>query len=127
MNESFGKNEKLKSKVIIDRLFSEGKNLKKYPLRLIYLPLENAISEEHKTAVSVPKRNFKKAVVRNKLKRRMREAFRKNKYLLHNKLQHSYAFMFIYTGREEASQQKLFSAVEEILKTLVEQEKNAEL
>ncbi|MGB7785300.1 MAG: ribonuclease P protein component [Salinimicrobium sp.] len=126
MNESFGKKEKLKSKVIIDRLFAEGRSVKKYPLRLIYLPLSEA-EELHKTAVSVPKRNFKRAVDRNHLKRLMREAFRKNKYLVSNNLGSGYAFMFIYTGREKASYEKLFQVVEELLKNLVQKEKNEAL
>lgn len=122
MNESFGKKEKLKSKVIIDRLFAEGKSVKKYPLRLIYLPLARA-GEANRTAVSVPKRNFKKAVDRIHLKRLMREAFRKNKYLVYSNLSSTYAFMFIYTGREKVSYAKLFSVMEELLKNLVQKEK----
>lgn len=124
MNESFGKKEKLKSKVVIDRLFAEGQSLKKYPLRLIYLPMETDDEKSLKTAVSVPKRNFKKAVDRNHLKRLMREAFRKNKYLVSSNLESSYALMFIYTGREKASYAKLFSVTEELLKNLVQKDKN---
>ncbi len=124
MDESFGKKEKLKSKILIDRLFTEGFSVKKYPLRLIYLPLEDPSVEFHTTGVSVPKRNHKKAVDRIKLKRLMREAFRKNKYLVSNQLDSRYAFMLIYTGREKASYEKLFSATEELLKRLVEKEKN---
>lgn len=123
MNESFGKKEKLKSKVLIDTLFSEGKSLKKYPLRLIYIPLFRQSEKYHKTGVSVPKRNHKKAVDRIKLKRLMREAFRKNKYLVINSLDSKYAIMFIYTGRETASYSRIFSATEELLKALVEREK----
>ena len=122
MNESFGKKEKLKSKVIIDKLFTEGKSIKKYPLRLIYLPLSEA-EELNKTAVSVPKRNFKRAVDRNHLKRLLREAFRKNKYLVYSNLSSKYAFMFIYTSREKVSYAKLFRVVEELLKNLVQKEK----
>lgn len=124
MNESFGKKEKLKSKVLIDRLFAEGRSLKKYPLRLIYIPVETASEESLKTAVSVPKRNFKKAVDRNHLKRLMREAFRKNKYLVANNLASSYALMFIFTGREKVNYAKLFSVTEQLLKELVEKDKN---
>ena len=123
MNESFGKKEKLKSKILIDRLFAEGRSVKKYPLRLIYLPLEDPSAEFHQTGMSVPKRNHKKAVDRIKLKRLMREAFRKNKYLVSSQLDSRYAFMFIYTGREKATYEQLFLATEELLKRLVEKEK----
>jgi ribonuclease P protein component len=124
MNESFGKKEKLKSKIIIDRLFTEGRSLKKYPLRLIYLPLEEEQGGQLKTAVSVPKRNFKRAVDRIHLKRLLREAFRKNKYLVINNLHSSYALMFIYTGREKATYARLFPVIEELLKRLVQQDQN---
>ena len=123
MNESFGKKERLKNKIVIDQLFTEGRSLKKYPLRLIYLPLEGTQEIDLKTAVSVPKRNFKKAVDRNYLKRLIREAFRKNKYLVASKLESSYALMFIYTGREKVSYLKLFSVTEELLENLVQKEK----
>lgn len=125
MNESFGKKEKLKSKVVIDKLFAEGNSLKKYPLRLIFLRLDGS-KGINKTAVSVPKRSFKKAVDRIKIKRLMREAYRKNKYLVLNNLDASYALMFIYTGREINEYSKIFRATEELLKNFVQQEKNEE-
>jgi ribonuclease P protein component len=101
MNEKFPSAEKLKSKILIDRLFAEGKSVNKFPLKLIYTPVENPEILTHKTGVSVPKRNFKKAVDRNYFKRLMREAFRKNKYLVDNNLPHKFAFMFIYTGQKK--------------------------
>ena len=123
MDESFGKKEKLKSKVMIDRLFAEGFSVKKYPLRLIYLPVDNPSEAVNKAAVSVPKRNFKKAVDRIKIKRLMREAYRKNKYLVTNNLDTSYALMFIYTGREINEYSKIFRATRELLEKFVQQEK----
>ena len=124
MNEKFGRQEKLKSKILIDQMFAEGQSLKKYPLILIYKPIAYAEPENHKTGVSVSKRKFSKAVDRIKLKRLMRESFRKNKYLVTNKLESSYAFMFIYIGREKLSYFKIFSATEELLKSLVKKEKS---
>lgn len=126
MDQSFGKKEKLKSKVLIDRLFVEGESVKKYPLRLIYLPLEKATEEGNKAAVSVPKRSFKKAVERIKIKRLMREAYRKNKYLVTNNLPASYALMLIYTGREIMEYSRILKATEELLKNFVQQEKMKE-
>lgn len=126
MDQSFGKKEKLKSKIIIDRLFAEGRSVKKYPLRLVYLPLENASEKVNKVAVSVPKRSFKKAVDRMKIKRLMREVYRKNKYLVTNNLAFPYALMFIYTGREIWSYSDLLRNSEELLKKFVEQEKMKE-
>ncbi|WP_324720183.1 ribonuclease P protein component [Salinimicrobium sp. HB62] len=126
MDESFGKKEKLKSKVMIDRLFAEGNSVKKYPLRLVYLPLKDPSEKLNKVAVSVPKRNFKRAVDRIKIKRLMREAYRKNKYLVTSKLAGNYALMLIYTGREIWTYSELFRSSEELLKRFVEQEKMKE-
>ena len=126
MDESFGKKEKLKSKVMIDRLFAEGNSVKKYPLRLVYLPLKDPSEKVNKVAVSVPKRNFKRAVDRIKIKRLMREAYRKNKYLVTNNLAGNYALMLIYTGRDIWSYSDLFSSSEELLKRFVKQEKMKE-
>lgn len=127
MDEKFGKQEKLKSKLIIDRLFSEGQSLKKYPLRLIYLPILDTKHRTNKTAVSVSKRNFRKAVDRIYLKRLMREAFRKNKYLVSSNLYSPFAFMFIYTAREKVSYAQVHKAMEDILKRFGERYKNEEL
>jgi ribonuclease P protein component len=123
MDQSFGKKEKLKSKVLIDRIFTEGKSVKKYPLRLVYIPLDKSEDGKNKAAVSVPKRSFKKAVDRIKLKRLMREAYRKNKYLVTNNLPATYALIIIYTGRKIEEYSEIFRATEELLKRFVQQEK----
>lgn len=123
MNERLGKQEKLKSKILIQKLFEEGKSLKKYPLRLIYLPISKENHNGSKVGFSVPKRNHKKAVDRIKLKRLMREAFRKNKYLVINNLYRSYAFMFIFTGKELMSYSKIFSVTQDLLKKMSDAEK----
>jgi len=115
MNESFGKSEKLKSKKLIDLLFSEGKNIKSYPLKLVYIPVNNTEDPELKTGVSVPKKLVKTAVKRNRIKRLMREVYRKNKYLVTNHLSNSYAFMFIHISREEPDYERLEKSMIKIL------------
>jgi len=115
MIESFGKSEKLKSKKLIDRLFMEGKNIKSYPLKLVYVPVDNSEDPELKTGVSVPKKLVKTAVNRNRIKRLMREVFRKNKYLVTKDLSTSYAFMFIHISREEPDYDRLEKSMIKIL------------
>ncbi|HKJ49687.1 MAG TPA: ribonuclease P protein component [Christiangramia sp.] len=115
MNESFGKSEKLKSKKLIDQLFVEGKSIKAYPLKLVYVPFENLEEPELKTGVSVPKKLVKTAVKRNRIKRMMREVFRKNKYLVNKHLSSSHAFMFIYISRDEITYEKLEACMINIL------------
>ncbi len=126
MDESFGKKEKLKSKVLIDKLFAEGQTVKKYPLLLVYTRLQNPSEKVNKVGVSVSKRNFKRAVDRIKIKRLMREVFRKNKYLVTSNLAQNYALMLIYTGREVWSYADLSHNGEELLKRFVAQEKMKE-
>ena len=122
MSEKFPSAEKLKSKILIDRLFSEGKSIQQYPIKLIFTPILHTKILTHMTGVSVPKRNFKKAVDRNYLKRLMREAFRKNKYLVDNNLQQEFALMFIYTGREKLDYQTILNSIIKILEKLKERE-----
>ncbi|HET7361553.1 MAG TPA: ribonuclease P protein component [Salinimicrobium sp.] len=123
MDQSFGKKEKLKSKSLIDNLFSEGKSVSKFPLKLVYAPISNSTIINHKVGVSVPKRHFKKAVDRNYLKRIMREGFRKNKYLVANNL-HPFSMMFIYTGKDKCDARRMFSLTETVLKKFIEKEQN---
>ena len=115
MDQSFGRNQKLKSKKLIDQLFTEGRSLKSFPLKLVYLPIPNSESSELRTAVSVPKKLIKTAVQRNRIKRLMREVFRKNKYLVTKELPSSYAFMFIYISRDEISYEKIEASMIKIL------------
>lgn len=115
MDQGFGKEEKLKSKKLIDQLFAEGKGVKSYPLKLIYANFENEGVPKLKTGVSVPKKLVKTAVKRNRIKRLMREVFRKNKYLVTNRLSSSHAFMFIYISRDEITYEKLEASMIKVL------------
>ncbi len=81
----FYRQERLKHKKSIQRLFSEGKTKKFFPLALYFLQYEPEEIPFHKLLVSVPKKHFKKSVVRNKIKRRIREAYRKHKHIMYNK------------------------------------------
>lgn len=99
MNFSYPKNEKLKSKTAIDLLFSEGKSVSKYPLRLVYKQTETE-DNKSKIGVSVSKKYFKKAVDRNYFKRILRETYRLNKHLLMDNLEKPYVFMFFYQTKD---------------------------
>ena len=101
MQYTLGKEEKLKSKKLIDQLFAEGKHVKSFPLRLIYSPLNHDGEFPIKVGFSVPKRNVKLAVDRNRIKRLMREVYRKNKHLFLDNIENKYVFMFIYMAKEK--------------------------
>jgi len=106
---SLAKKERIKSKKIMESIFKEGKTLKKYPLKLIYLKVEDK-SEGLKFAVSVPKKLFKNAVDRNALKRKVREVYRKNNLSLRKIMQDQnlcIALMFIYVSNIKEEHQKI--------------------
>ena len=99
MSFKYPKTEKLKSKTTIDLLFSEGKSVSKYPLRLVYV--ENPSDDEVlKFGVSVSKKYFKKAVDRNYYKRVLRECYRLNKSILLENIEKKYAIMFFYQTKD---------------------------
>lgn len=77
----FSKKEKLTGKKRIEGLFKEGSSfyLNAFQIRHLSTPSEDQF---HKILISVPKKNFKRAVDRNLLKRRIREAYRLNKHLI---------------------------------------------
>lgn len=99
MDQTYKKIEKLKSEKLIEKLFSEGKSVAVYPLRLVYLKTNFDDPVKVKTGVSVSKRHFKKAVDRNRIKRLMREAYRLNKCEYLDNISDQYAFMFLYIGK----------------------------
>ncbi len=101
MRYTLGKEEKIKSKKLIEQLFAEGNRVKSFPLQLIYLSANHTAEFPIKVGFSVPKRTVKLAVNRNRIKRLMREVYRKNKYLFSENTKKQYVFMFIYTTKDE--------------------------
>lgn len=99
-NQKFPQEEKLKKKIEIDWLFEKGKwfssgNLRIKTLNLDRFPNESCESKIQKVGVSVSKRNFKKAVDRNRIKRLLREVYRLNKTDFINKFgAHSLSMIF---------------------------------
>ena len=102
MQNTFKREEKLKKSKLITRLFAEGNAISVFPIKLIYLQVDHGSPYKIQAGVSATKRNFNKAVDRNKIKRLLREVYRKNKYLIyqseHTKI---HIFMFIYQGKKE--------------------------
>ncbi len=107
MNFTYPKKERLKSKTTIGLLFSEGKSVSKYPLRLVYRQAEEDSDEKIKMGVSVSKKYFKKAVDRNYFKRVLRETYRLNKHLLLDNIQEPYSVMFFYQTKDKLSYEEI--------------------
>ena len=116
MDNSYPAAEKLKSKKIIDLLFTEGKSVGKYPLRLVYIAHDFEENVPLKMGVSVSKKYFKTAIDRNYFKRVLRECYRLNKQQLINHLDQKYCFMFFYQTADKLS----YSEIDEKTKQLFE-------
>lgn len=114
MNLSLGKDKRLKGEKKIQRLFELGQRKKKYPIRAIYYI--DSSSNGFELAVSVPKKLHKKAVHRNLLKRRMREAFRlcQNDLKINGKLE----VMLIYTSVEILDFDKIEKSIRYLINSL---------
>lgn len=123
MNFTYPKSEKLKSKITIDSLFSKGKSVSKYPLRLVYVESDFGIKENSgqkiKMGVSVSKKYFKRAVDRNYFKRVLRETYRLNKHLLIENLEKPYAFMFFYQTKDRLTYQEIETKTKQLFEKFV--------
>ncbi|OIO12799.1 MAG: ribonuclease P protein component [Flavobacteriales bacterium CG03_land_8_20_14_0_80_35_15] len=120
MQNTYSKDEKLKHKKLIEPLFKEGKSVSSPPLRLVYLQINHQSDSFLQVGVSVAKRNFKLAVDRNKLKRRMREAYRLNKQLIYPQLNQKYILMFIYIDKELKPSKVIHLAMAQLLQKFAE-------
>lgn len=95
--QTLHKAERLHSRKRIGTLFEghNSKSLTAYPLRMVYMPMEG--EQVSQMLISVPKRLFKRAVQRNRIKRLVREAYRKNKGEIRPK---GWAIAWIWIGRK---------------------------
>lgn len=99
MANTLCKAERLNSKILIEKMFAGGsKSFSIFPLRVVYMPVENQ-DVQASILLSVSKKRFKRAVKRNRVKRQLREAYRMHKHQLLQILtdkQQQLAIAFIY-------------------------------
>ncbi|MBE7633625.1 ribonuclease P protein component [Tenacibaculum finnmarkense genomovar ulcerans] len=127
MKFTLGQQERLKSKKLIGKLYEEGKSVKVFPLRMVYIQTEHTSKFPVQVGVSVPKRNFKSAVDRNRIKRLLRETYRKEKYTVYDTVNKPYVFMISYIARDEWTYADLEVKMKKLLTLFVaETHKNEE-
>jgi ribonuclease P protein component len=119
---TFRKDEILRKKKSIDQLFNEGASFFIHPFRIFWLDSTSSTSYPAQILVSVSKRNFKRAVDRNRIRRQIREIYRVSKqpfyeFLEENRLQCTFAI--IYTARTIPASDDLRLKIKEVLARLI--------
>ena len=101
---TLSKEERLSWKRYIDLLFAKGQSFVAFPLRVVYLAVEEETLAPVSILVSVPKKKFRRAVKRNLIKRQVREAYRVRKYdLIDDGKKQAYAGCFPLFGQGNPS------------------------
>lgn len=120
-NNRLRKIERMHSKNQIDLLFQKGKSKWEGCLRITYLLNDDVSETPVRVMFSAPKKQFRRAVDRNVLKRRMREAYRINKHELIEQAglaKKNLFIAFLYVGREVETYQVIASDIKALLKKI---------
>lgn len=117
MGHSLHKDQRLKSRKQIEILFASGQSISEFPFRVIFKWNSPGGNPSLKFGVSVPSRYFKRAVDRNVLKRRIREAWRLQRQSLEIFSLHVF---FVYTGKEVMDYKLISEKVAKLIKKLKE-------
>jgi ribonuclease P protein component len=127
MDQTLGKEYKLCSQKIIGAIYEDKKVVKQFPLLIHYKLIPLPESVPFQLVFSAPKRTFRKAHDRNRIKRLLRETVRKNKLILETFLkehQCQLAFFLVYTNKEELPYDVLLRKTEQLFQKLIVQIQN---
>ena len=124
---TFKKPERLCSKKTISNLFTNGKSFTVYPYKIVWESAKLNTKYPAQVAISVPKQNFKRAVKRNLIRRRIKEAYRTNKRILYKELKENnlqIAFMIIYISKDildfNEIKTKIIIALQRLIEGIIE-------
>ena len=112
------KDERLSRRKLIEALHQEGKPLKTPAIILLYRITEVPCEFPAQAMFSVSKRIFKRAHDRNRVKRLLREAYRKQKHIVYTSLQaidKQATLHFIFTGKQLPNQSFFFGKLTDLL------------
>jgi ribonuclease P protein component len=99
---SYNKTEKLKSRKMLNELFTSRRSFSVFPVKVFYI-LPETKEKNIQVGVGVSAKNFRKAVERNRIKRLLRECYRLNKLPLYATVeskQKAVGVFFLYIGKE---------------------------
>ena len=116
MAATLPKAERLAGRTAVATLLGKGRWEHSASLRCCYLPANGL--EFNRLMVSVPKRHFKRAVKRNLLKRRMREAYRLQKDLLPATPEGGFDVLFVFNAAEVAPFGTICSEMADLLRKI---------
>ncbi len=112
---TFSKAERLSREKDIQELFQKGSSFYLFPFKVLFLSSPE-FPTTNQVLISVSKRNFKTAVSRNAVKRRIREAYRLNKALLTPVT--SLRIGLVYSHKEILPTQEIFEKMVHVLKRI---------
>jgi ribonuclease P protein component len=125
MRNTFKKEEKLSGKKTFEVLMKHGEDFFSFPFRVKWMFTDAEISFPAQAAFAVPKRIFKKAVARNKIKRILRESYRRNKFFFYEALTKKnkrIRVLLIYTHKEaielKESDAKIVLTLQKLIKAI---------
>ena len=127
MDQTLGKVYKLCSQKIIGSIYEDKKVVKQFPMLIHYKICELSEAVPFQLVFSAPKRTFRKAHDRNRIKRLMRETVRKNKLILESFLKEKniqVALFLVYTNKEEMPYDLLLKKTEQLFQKLIVQLQN---
>ena len=124
---TYGKEQRLKSVLVFDKVFEEGEKIKATPIIARHIPSTFSAEVPFQVATTVSKRRFRKAVSRNRIKRLMREAWRLEKHRLEagwKKGDPQGALVLIFVGTEIPTFEKCADTIRKIVDVLLDKKAN---
>ena len=118
---SFRKDEILRKKKLIDRLFAEGASFFVHPFKIFWLSTSLETDFPAQVLITVGKRSFRNAIDRNRIKRQVREAYRLNKNQLYDHLhnhQQRCILAIIYTANINLPTEEIETKIKAVMKRL---------
>lgn len=129
VKQTFGKKQKLKSKIALERTFTEGCKIKAYPIIARHSKSSYEGDFPFQVATTVSKRRFRKAVSRNRIKRLMREAWRLHKHKVEKNWKSGdpkESLIFLYIGNHIPTFEECMNNISKIVDVLVDRQNQGE-